>query len=123
MTPRLRLSLAAAMPLVAAVVFAHSVCDTLFRCGCVAFSMAQCSIHHAHEGGLPPCPWCTGRVLFPLALLLWAAGATGAGWLTRGRGTGVTFAASFAGVLLAIFLSGALTIAVTGYPVLLGIRL
>lgn len=123
MTPRLKPLLAAAAPLVAAVVFAHSVCGRLFRCGCVAFSMAQCSIHHAHAGAMPPCPWCTGRVLFPIALLLWAAGAAGAGVLTRGRGPGATFVASLAGVLLAIVASGALTVAATGYPTLLGISL
>jgi hypothetical protein len=123
MTDGRRRALAAAMPLVAAVVFAHGVCGMLFRCGCVAFSMAQCSIHHEHAGGMPPCPWCTGRVLFPLALLMWTSGAAAAGWITRGRGHGVTLAVSLAGVILAIVVSGAFTIAATGYPTLLGFHL
>jgi len=119
MTARLRTILAAATPLVPAVVFAHAVCGALFSCGCVAFSMAQCSIHQ-HSGDLPPCPWCTGRVLFPLAIALWCAGAGGAAWLTRRHGFATTFAASLVAVALAIVLSGAATVALTGYPTLLG---
>lgn len=121
MTPRLVRGLAAATPLVAAVVFAHAVCGALFSCGCVAFSMAQCSIHHPTVD-LPPCPWCTGRVLFPLALALWIAGAAFSAWLTRRHNFATTFAASLAAVLFAILLSGALTVAITGYPTLLGMQ-
>ena len=120
MSQRLVRFLAAATPLVAAVVFAHAVCGALFSCGCVAFSMTQCSIHH-HLSELPPCPWCTGRVLFPLALAMWTAGAAGSGWLTRRHGFATTFGASLGAVLLAIVLSGALTVAITGYPSLLGL--
>jgi hypothetical protein len=116
----LRRVAAAAAPFALAILFSHGVCGVLFSCGCVPFTMEHCSIHHPE---LAPCPWCTGRVLFPLAIVLWGGGALAAGWLTRERGLAATLGASLAGVLLAIALSGALTVVVTGYPTLLGFSL
>jgi hypothetical protein len=101
---------------VLAGLFAHPICNFLFRCGCVWFSTAHCNIHHATG---PRCPWCTQSWPFVLAAACWLAVASLGIMLARrrfGRRAIATLAFGLVGLALGVLLSGAVTIWLTGYP-------
>jgi hypothetical protein len=103
----------------AALAGAHEICNLLFRCGCRGWSTAHCNVHHTVG---PRCPFCTEPWHFALAIALWLAAAAGAAALARrwwGRRAPLTLAAALVGLAVGALASGALTVALTGYPHLL----
>jgi hypothetical protein len=109
---RERQALAAAALIAVAV--AHRACALLFRCGCGWWSAVACNVHHTVG---PRCPWCTNLWHFVAAVASWiAAAALGARAARRLPHPAAPLAAALLALALAIFVSGAVTVAATGYP-------
>jgi hypothetical protein len=98
-----------------AIAVAHPLCNLFFRCGCGWLGPAHCNIHLAAG---PHCPWCVGTWRFVAVGSTWALGA----WLgcrlalRRWTGAAPAFFGGLAGVLIFAVISGAVTVALTGYP-------
>ena len=96
-----------------AVAAAHPICNLLFRCGCGWLGPAHCNIHHAAG---PHCPWCVGTWRFVAVGASWALGVWLGGRLLGGRGPAAVFLGGLGGLMVAALASGAVTVALTGYP-------
>jgi hypothetical protein len=101
-----RKNLAFAVVALLAAASAHPICNLLFRCGCGWFTAAACNVHHATG---PHCPWCTTRWAFPVVIASWLAGAAIAMRIFGLKGLVI-------GMVIAVLGSGAITVAVSGYP-------
>ena len=102
-----------------AAAIAHPICNFLFRCGCGPRSLAaHCNIH-SHDAGARHCPWCVAPWRFAAAAVLWALGAwLGIAFARRWLGGRLlpSVAAGVVGLLAGAIASGAITVALTGYP-------
>jgi hypothetical protein len=104
---------------VLAAAIAHPICNLLFRCGCGPLSLAaHCNIHLQEPGALH-CPWCAVPWRFGAAIGLWSLGAwLGIALARRWLGERLLPSVAFGlvGLMIGALVSGALTVALTGYP-------
>jgi hypothetical protein len=101
-----------------AAVTSHEICGILFRCGCTWLSAEHCNIHH--QAG-PHCPWCTQSWTFFAAITGWMIAAAVGTKIAR-RVSPSPWASTVGAILgmgIGALISGAITVAVTGYPTFL----